>query len=48
MLKQTQILCILFFIFMFISSCSLIKKNNCDCPDFTKDSKQIKLDKIHI
>jgi len=26
----------------------LIKKNNCDCPDFTKDSKQIKLDKIHI
>ncbi len=27
---------IILFLMIMLSSCSIIKKSNCDCPDFTK------------
>ena len=27
---------IILFLMIILSSCSIIKKSNCDCPDFTK------------
>ncbi len=30
---------IILFVIIFFSSCGIMKKNNCDCPDFTSDVK---------
>lgn len=30
---------IILFVMIIFSSCGMLKKNNCDCPDFSKEMK---------
>ena len=38
-MKLQRYYIIVLFLIITLSSCNIIKKSNCDCPDFTKENK---------